>query len=74
MRTLLRHTETGLFFQGPEKWTSNPDIAYDFRFIERARQFVRIWELENVEVAFAFEDSQNISTVPLTALELNAAA
>ena len=74
MRTLLRHTETGLFFQGPEKWTSNPDIAYDFRFIERARQFVRIWELESVEVAFAFEDSQNISTLPLRALELNAAA
>lgn len=74
MRTLLRHTETGLFFQGPEKWTSNPDIAYDFRFIERARQFVRVWELESVEVAFAFEDSQNISTLPLRALELNAAA
>ena len=74
MRTLLRHTETGLFFQGPEKWTSNPDIAYDFRFIERARQFVRIWELESVEVAFAFEGSQNISTLPLRALELNAAA
>lgn len=63
MRTLLRHTETGLYFQGPGKWTANPEIAYDFRFIERARHFVRIWELENVEVAFAFEDSQLISTL-----------
>ena len=74
MRTLLRHTETGLFFQGPEKWTANPDIAYDFRFIERARQFVSIWELEDVEVAFAFEDTQTISTLSLKALELNSAA
>jgi hypothetical protein len=59
MRTLLRHTETGLYFQGPEKWTPSPDIAYDFRFLERAREFVRVWELEDVEVAFAFEDTQS---------------
>jgi hypothetical protein len=63
MRTLLRHTETGLYFQGPEKWTASPESAYDFRFIDRARHFVRIWELENVEVAFASEDSQLISTL-----------
>jgi len=74
MRTLLRHTETGLFFQGPEKWTANPDIAYDFRFLDRARQFVRIWELQNVEVAFAFEDSQSVSTLSLTDVELTTAA
>ena len=65
MRTLLRHTETGLYFQGPEKWTAAPESAYDFRFIDRARQFVRIWELENVEVAFAFEDTQSVSTLSL---------
>ncbi len=65
MRTLLRHTETGLYFQGPEKWTSSPESAYDFRFVERARQFVRIWELEKVEVAFAFEDTQSVSTLSL---------
>jgi hypothetical protein len=74
MRTLLRHTETGLYLQGPGKWTASPESAYDFRFIERARQFVRIWELEDVEVAFAFEDSQSISTLALTKLELETAA
>lgn len=74
MRTLLRHTETGLYFQGPEKWTANPDIGYDFRFIERARHFVRIWELHDVEVAFVFEDPQSISTLPLEKIELRHAA
>ena len=74
MRTLLRHTETGLYLQGPEKWTASPESAYDFRFIDRARQFVRIWELENVEVAFAFDDSQLISTLSLTGMELKTAA
>ena len=74
MRTLLRHTETGLFFQGPDKWTCNTDIAYDFRFAERARQFVRTWELQNVEVSFVFEDWQSVSNLPLNTAELSAAA
>jgi len=73
MKTLLRHTETGLYFQGPEKWTANPESAYDFRFIERARQFARIWGLEKVQVAFAFEDSQSISTLSLSVEIQNAA-
>jgi hypothetical protein len=55
MRTLLRHTETGLYFKGTERWTPSPAEAYDFRFIERAREFVRTWELEKVEVTFDFE-------------------
>lgn len=74
MRTLLRHTETGLYFQGPEKWTPNPEVAYDFRFIARARQFVRSWQMDRVEVAFVFEDQQSISTVALEQVELEHAA
>jgi predicted nucleotidyltransferase len=74
MRTLLRHTTTGLYFQGAEKWIANPDSAYDFRFIERVRQFVRIWELEDVEVAFVFEDQLTISTLPLDRMAAKAAA
>lgn len=74
MRTLLRHTETGLYLQGPEKWTANAESAYDFRFLDRAQQFVRIWELEKVEVAFAFEDSQSISTIQFGRFELHRAA
>ena len=69
MRTLLRHTGTCLYFQGPEKWTANPDIAYDFHFLERARQFVRSWGMEQVEVAFTFEETQSISTRSLDQLE-----
>jgi hypothetical protein len=63
MRTLLRHTETGLYLQGPEKWTGLAEIAYDFRFIDRARQFVRTWELEKVDIVFAFEDSETICSM-----------
>jgi hypothetical protein len=62
-----------LYFQGPEKWTASPESAYDFRFIERARQFVRIWGLDKVEVAFAFEDSQLVSTSSLEMVVQDAA-
>ncbi len=65
MRTLLRHTGTGLYFQGLDKWTSDPDRAYDFRFIDRAVEFVDTWTLTEVELAFAFDDPQTITTVPL---------
>ena len=65
MRTLLRHTGTGLFFQGPDKWTSTPEVAFDFRFIDRAVNFAETWELKDVELAFAFEDPQWMTTVSL---------
>jgi hypothetical protein len=65
MRTLLRHTETGLYLQVPGKWTAIPEIAYDFRFIDRARQFVRTWGLEKVAIVFAFEDSEAICSMML---------
>src|SRR5512140_50616 len=55
MKTLLRHTRTGLFLQGPQSWTSNAQVAYDFRFIDRALHFVDLWELSDVELAFAFD-------------------
>jgi hypothetical protein len=78
MRTLLRHTETGLYLQGPGKSTSSPEIALDFRFVDRARQFIRTWELEKVAIVFAFEDSQVISSMTLETdqleEQLNAAA
>ena len=65
MKTLLRHTRTGLYFQGPERWIDNPDRACDFRFIDRALQYAALWDLAEVELAFTFEESQAITTAPL---------
>ena len=62
MRTLLRHTRTRLYFQGPDRWTDNPEHAYDFRFTERALQYVATWDLTEVELAFVFEDAQLVTT------------
>ena len=74
MRTLLRHTRTGLYFQGPEKWTEQRSRAYDFRFIDRARDYVQTWELKEIELAFAFDDAEVVRAVPLERTELRYAA
>ncbi len=65
MKTLLRHTRTALYFQSPSSWTTDPHNAYDFRFIDRAIQYVETWDLKEVELAFAFDDPHSVTTLPL---------
>lgn len=63
MRTLIRHTETGSYFQAPDTWTKEADKAFDFRFVERATQFIATWDLKEVELVFAFDDLNAINMV-----------
>lgn len=71
MKTLLRHTRTGLYFQGPDRWIDNPHRACDFRFIDRALQYAVLWDLADVELAFAFEENQSVTTAPLQRAQLS---
>jgi hypothetical protein len=64
MRTLLRKVSSGLFFQGPGKWTNNPAEAKDFKLIDRALTFIDTWHLEEVELVFAFRDRPNVTRIP----------
>jgi hypothetical protein len=64
MRTLLRNTTTGLFFQGPDQWTSDPAKARDFKMIDRALGFIDTWRLKNMELAFAFRGAHHVTAVP----------
>ena len=70
MRTLLRQASTGLFFQGPGQWTANPAKAHNFKMIDRAIEFVRRWKLQDLELAFAFDDFEEVTRVPLDKIEL----
>jgi len=65
MRTLLRNTATGLYFEGPDRWTSNPAHAHDFKLIDRALNFIETWRLRDMELAFAFKNSRPVTGVPL---------
>ena len=70
MKTLLRKTSTGLYFGGPDRWTSDPATAYNFKMIDRALQFVEQWSLQDMELAFAFDDFEDVTHVPLEKMEL----
>ncbi len=70
MRTLLRNTATGLYFEGPDRWTSNPAQAHDFRMIDRALNFIETWRLRDMELAFAFKNSRPVTGVPLAKIDL----
>lgn len=65
MRTLLRNTVTGLYFQGPDLWTSDPAVARDFKLIDRALKFVEIWGLRDMELAFSFRNAGRVTRVPI---------
>ena len=70
MRTLLRNTTTGLFFQGPDRWTSDPAKALDFKMIDRALGFIDTWRLKNMELAFGFRGARHVTAVPREKLAL----
>jgi hypothetical protein len=65
MKTFVRKVATGEFFEGPDKWTSDPAVALNFKSIDRAMQFIETWALEEVELAFAFSGTNQITRVPL---------
>src|SRR5260370_37066084 len=58
MRTLLRHTPTGQYFQSLEKWTKNSKKAHDFRFFDRAMRFVTKTGFPDMELILSFERSE----------------
>jgi hypothetical protein len=70
MRTLLRKVSTGLYFQGPDQWTSDPGQAHNFKMIDLAIEFVDRWHLHDLELAFAFDDVEDVTTVPLDKMEV----
>jgi hypothetical protein len=70
MRTLLRNTATGLYFQGPDRWTSNPTEAHDFKMIDRALDFIETWRLRDMELAFGFKNARAVTGVPLEKIAL----
>ncbi len=70
MRTLLRNRVTGLYFEGPDKWTSDPIAALDFKMIDRAVKFIETWRLRDMELAFAFRGYKQVTGVPIEKLAI----
>ena len=70
MKMLLRKIPSGLFFQGPDRWTTNPAEARDFKMIDRALHFIEQWRLQEVELVFAFDDQSKVTRVPPERMKL----
>jgi hypothetical protein len=70
MKTLLRRVSTGLYFQGPDRWTENATEAHNFKMIDRALEFIHRWNLADIELAFAFDDPEDVTRVPIDKMEL----
>ena len=75
MKILLRHITSGPYVQSPDKWTDDAEWALDFRFLDRAVNYIRTWHLKEVEVAFVFEsDEAEVSCISVEKAELRCAA
>ena len=64
MKVLLRSTETGLFYAGPDSWNKDPVNAAEFQTPDEALDRVNQSNLARVEVVMHFEGSA--FDVPLT--------
>lgn len=56
MKIVLRNTQTGLFYVGPDQWTKNDPEAFDFEQTDLALDAVRDGKLQSIEVLMKFED------------------
>jgi hypothetical protein len=64
MKILLRDTQTGLFYAGPNQWTTGQDTAQDFKTPDVALDLIDESQLNAMEIVVHFDDAA--FDVPLT--------
>jgi len=64
MKILLRDTQTGLFYAGPNQWTTGQETAQDFKTPAMALDIVDESKLNAVEIVVHFGEAA--FDVPLT--------
>ncbi len=74
MRTLLRHSASGRYFQGLEKWTLDRDEAYDFRVIDRALKFAQRTGIHDLELILSFDSPEQVSPISMDRFRLGLSA
>lgn len=65
MRILLCNPSNGLFFRNPDQWTSEPELAEDFRSSPKAILFARERAFKEVEVFWDFDDPEYNVRLPV---------
>jgi hypothetical protein len=70
MKILLRDTETGLFYAGPNQWTTGQDTAQDFKSPDVAFDVIDESKLNAMEIVVHFDEAA--FDVPLTIVTASA--
>ena len=60
MKTLLRHTSTGKYFQALDKWTTDKENAHDFGIVRRAIKFAQKIRIPDLELVLSVEEPQQL--------------
>ena len=56
MRILLRNRKTGQYFQLPDHWTDDPELASDFQRGREAAKLAQERGFKKVDILLAFDD------------------
>ena len=65
MKAFLRDIQSGLYFSGRGKWTSNLDGALNFKLINRAIKHVEKAGLRGVELVVASAGPSHLTALPV---------
>ncbi len=64
MRTLLRHTATGHYFQSLQKWTIDRDEAFDFGLASKALKAAHKLRIRDLELELSLDNASQVAATP----------
>jgi hypothetical protein len=70
VKTVLHRIGTGEYFEAPDRWTTRPERAHNFKSIDRALSFIEKFRMKNVEVAFSFSNGEAVTNCPVERLRV----
>ena len=62
MKTLLRDMATRHYFQTPQRWTPDPDDAYDFGLVSKALKIAHKLRIPDLELVVSIEDASKAAS------------
>jgi hypothetical protein len=65
MKVFLRSTQTGWYYEGPSKWTSQQEVAQDLAQTARAVELIFEAHLENVEILLSYDNPRYDLVLPV---------
>jgi hypothetical protein len=68
MRILLQQLQTKRYFCRPELWSSRAEAAFDFGHSQKALEYIRKHQLNDVQLVVRFDDPRWDEVFPMPVL------